>query len=654
MSDSDLLQQYLETACNSHFEAIVQKYGGLVLGTAMRQIGNRALAEDVTQLVFTTLAQRAERIRKPHHLGAWLHRTTLFHCANAVRKESKRRQKMELYRQQLNPDSQAAPIDHERWEETLPVLDRAIDALKPSDRDLVIMRFYERRTYSAMGALLQKSEDACRKQTDRALEKLSRHLKQQGVAIPGAMLTAGLSHFIAEGITPAHAAAISQTALTTAGAASSAPVIQTLSSLLAMTKTTTISLAAVAFLAPIGVQIVGNHRTMPSSRSTIGTLTPDLPSEREASTTNSVAIDSKPGRSAEELAQVMRHLAEHPNPDHARADLCRFLLTLSREELPRAMQTLPKVRGKNDRRAIANALFTRWVSFDPREALDNATKLSDAHHAFGAEWGAIVAWVAQDRTKAMAWIDNLPDGDRKEHLLGVYWYGFGRAFPAAAADAAKGLNNVDARHKRLESIMRQWRDRDPEEAIAWLREFEDGARRDQWLDAVVNTLSFSRPQTAFEHAKELFAGYHQQRVLTNVLGSWAYTEPRAAFYQMLELPVKMRSSDMEEKLGVEIRDIELAGEFLGKLLEQGDGNDFIVGLARGARYGRYAGQPEAYATLFDFAKALPDSNMRSSATVNIASGWLAADPDAARSWIEESDALGKEVRERLLNSSKSP
>ena len=75
-------------------------------------------------------------------------------------------------------DSPASDLD---WESIRPVLDKVMHKLKESDRDVILMRYFENRQLADIGEKLGLSEDAARKRVDRALEKLRGFLSRSGV-----------------------------------------------------------------------------------------------------------------------------------------------------------------------------------------------------------------------------------------------------------------------------------------------------------------------------------------------------------------------------------------------------------------------------------------------------------------------------------------
>jgi DNA-binding CsgD family transcriptional regulator len=66
------------------------------------------------------------------------------------------------------------------WAKLRPVLDRVMHKLKASDREVILMRFFENRPLAEIGRVLGLSEDTARKRVDRALGKLRLILVRQG------------------------------------------------------------------------------------------------------------------------------------------------------------------------------------------------------------------------------------------------------------------------------------------------------------------------------------------------------------------------------------------------------------------------------------------------------------------------------------------
>src|SRR3954452_14872484 len=89
--DWELLARYARERDESAFAALVARYVNLVYSAAARRVGDRHLAEDVTQAVFMILAKKPRAARRHAPLSAWLLSTVRYASANALKMERRRR-----------------------------------------------------------------------------------------------------------------------------------------------------------------------------------------------------------------------------------------------------------------------------------------------------------------------------------------------------------------------------------------------------------------------------------------------------------------------------------------------------------------------------------------------------------------------------------
>ncbi|MGB7749775.1 MAG: sigma-70 family RNA polymerase sigma factor [Verrucomicrobiia bacterium] len=133
---------------------------------AGRQSGQ---AEEITQAVFFILARKAARLRPNTILAAWLHETARFASASFLRGEARRRRReQEAYMQSQLQESAADPA----WEQLAPLLDEAIGQLGKTDRNAVVLRFFQNKSAREIAAALKVHESAAQKRLNRAVEKL--------------------------------------------------------------------------------------------------------------------------------------------------------------------------------------------------------------------------------------------------------------------------------------------------------------------------------------------------------------------------------------------------------------------------------------------------------------------------------------------------
>jgi len=184
-SDFDLLREYVDSASESAFNMLVEKYLQLVYSTALRQVRDPHLAQDVSQAVFIILARKARTLRKDTLLSGWLYRTTCFAAADTMKKQRRRE-----FHEQQSPALAATTDDSSETEPTTALLDEAIASLREKDRAAIILRFFQNKPLAEVGGALGLTEDAARMRVSRALEHLRKLLALRKVALPaGTIMT---------------------------------------------------------------------------------------------------------------------------------------------------------------------------------------------------------------------------------------------------------------------------------------------------------------------------------------------------------------------------------------------------------------------------------------------------------------------------------
>ena len=190
MTDAELLHQFTSRQDEAAFRALVDRYTGLVYHTAWRCTSDAELSRELSQSVFTLLAQKAARLDAGQGLAGWLHRTATLAAHNARRRETRRLRAMNALQTSL---ADFAQTPEDALHPALPHLDEALERLAERDREVLLAHYYSGRTYREIAACRQESEAAVQRRASRALEKLSASLRRLGVVMPAAALGLGLS-----------------------------------------------------------------------------------------------------------------------------------------------------------------------------------------------------------------------------------------------------------------------------------------------------------------------------------------------------------------------------------------------------------------------------------------------------------------------------
>jgi RNA polymerase sigma factor (sigma-70 family) len=213
MDDVTLLHRYAYAGAEDAFAELVRRHVSLVYFAALRQCGgDAALAEEVAQTVFTDLARKARQLTDRPVLTGWLYTSTRFAAAKARRSESRRRvREQEAFAMQESERTETSTAAE--WQRLRPVVDDALHTLDETDREAVLLRFFEGKGFVEIGAALRLSEDTARKRVQRALDKLAVALSRRGITSTTSALGLALGYQIGAAAPAGMAASVTGIAL---------------------------------------------------------------------------------------------------------------------------------------------------------------------------------------------------------------------------------------------------------------------------------------------------------------------------------------------------------------------------------------------------------------------------------------------------------
>lgn len=177
VDDAELLERFSRTRDEAAFAELVRRYGPLVWGVCRRRLVRREDAEDAFQAAFLLLAAKADTIRNPQWLAAWLHRTA---CRAAMRVAT--HSPVEV------PDDQEAngldAFAEVARREATAAIDEELVRLPSRYRNPIVLFHMEGMDRRAVAERLGVSEQSVKALLTRGRSMLRSRLARRGVALP--------------------------------------------------------------------------------------------------------------------------------------------------------------------------------------------------------------------------------------------------------------------------------------------------------------------------------------------------------------------------------------------------------------------------------------------------------------------------------------
>lgn len=182
--DIQTLGVFVRTGSEQAFAELVKRYMKLVYSTCLRETGDPSLSEDAAQVVFVLLAQKARTVASYSVLSGWLFRTSRFVAKNMV---SKQRRRQLLEAKAFDAAGRVVSTRDDWFTHERPLND-ALTALKPLDREAVLLRYFEGMTTAEIAKTLSVTPDAAERRILRAIDKMRKHVAKHGVPTTAALI----------------------------------------------------------------------------------------------------------------------------------------------------------------------------------------------------------------------------------------------------------------------------------------------------------------------------------------------------------------------------------------------------------------------------------------------------------------------------------
>jgi len=167
--------QLVEAAQNGHLEsfgALYERYHSSMVALAYSMLADRDLAEDAAQEVFAIACQDIGSLKSKERFAAWL--------AGICRNISRQMLKAGKSRG-VAPDNEPAVVRRDDTEGRREAIRRALWSLRASERELVVMRYFDGFSQVQISEVLDISSQAVNGRLVRAKRKIAKYLKRNGL-----------------------------------------------------------------------------------------------------------------------------------------------------------------------------------------------------------------------------------------------------------------------------------------------------------------------------------------------------------------------------------------------------------------------------------------------------------------------------------------
>ena len=439
-------------------------------------------------------------------------------------------------------------------------------------------------------------------------------------------------------------------------------------------KTSMLIAAGALLFGGVGGYLIGNggDDSNPEGDSPIGVRTKKSVSSRVATVT------AGSGNSAPRAARSsggLREILSEPGQTSRIMSLLEYYSDLDPSQFESEVQKLQGLP-MSQRMLAMNLLFSRWAENDPKGSWERSQQMGFPE-MFMARAGAVSGWAASNPEALAQEYSNNPDefgmgpggrgqGDTAAMIAGEW----AKQNPEAALKWAQTLDEREAADA-ISGVFNELSQQDPQEALRMAATLDDNARgdayesiaaswaisdyaaADQWINslsegqgkvrfAAIESLANASPSQAARETTKLPAGEERDDLVAEVSREWARQDAPAAFEWLTE---SGSEGAVEEGIGRVVG--ALSREDPERVLDYIDSQDAGEVRDNAVQGYVYGNRDAPVAEKIRLAETISGEDDRQRAVTRVAYEWAREDPEATLQYLETTDSIGEDSRERI-------
>ena len=248
-------------------------------------------------------------------------------------------------------------------------------------------------------------------------------------------------------------------------------------------------------------------------------------------------------------------------------------------------------------------------------------------------------WAKQDPTAAMAWASGLTNNS--EAAMSTVLSEVAKNDPMKAASMAGEMSD-EARGDSYESIAKQWAQKDFSQASTWIAGLPESERA-RAMSAAIEGLAQSNPKMAAVELGKMTDLEARAEAAPLVAKNYAKTDVQGSMTWLNTLDDAAKRDSMREVMPIWAASDSAAALNFIQSQTSPDVKD------RAAESYIWSNRTTPPAQLVEVAEMIANEGDRSRATGVLAARWMQEDKAAATDYINSTDAIPADMKERLLN-----
>lgn len=176
-TDEELVQQYLETRQNRHFEPIYNRYRQKVWRKCLSFVKDADQADDLTQEVFVRMLLKLHSYKREAKFSSWLYAITTNYCTGLTQSKHRRYEvRMDDAGGEANAPAEEEPT--ESVETQVQYVELALDQLPVEDQEFLRLKYQNDVSIQVLAESYNLTESAVKMRLKRSRDKL-REIYQQ-------------------------------------------------------------------------------------------------------------------------------------------------------------------------------------------------------------------------------------------------------------------------------------------------------------------------------------------------------------------------------------------------------------------------------------------------------------------------------------------